>query len=412
MRSTGDNSVTATIRNRAQALPSITIDDLRVSRSGQTINVPVRRSGDTTRLSTVRASTVGTGSATAGVDYSSVNNLLVNISPGRTVGYVPITIANPIVTQGQENFAVTISNATNGNITDNRGIVTLDPFTVPDPRLYVGNTILSVRYDPGAFISQVRLFASTIFALDRPAPSNINISYSTTITTSPATRALTGITTTNSGTAVIRQGELSTVANHRVTVSTPLGLASRIIASALVALTTAGAGLFVGTAAIGTGVVTNISIFTLMNAFSTTVAASAISTTLISGAFSAAIAGGIAGAAGIASYRQSFQSNLAGAIGDASIIATETGDITGSTADDFLRAINRRPSELITGQTTYYSAAPWIQGRTTVNSVSGAISSTTGRRSSTTRITGITRLPQVPSGGIPPSGPPGGRPGG
>lgn len=115
-----------TIINDEAAPPSISINNLDVTEgnSGSTF------AAFTVSLSTTNAQTVNVsyatsnGTATAGVDYTSISGSLV-FNPGETIKPVTVTIKGDTVAEPNETFFVNLSNPTNATLVQASGTTTI-----------------------------------------------------------------------------------------------------------------------------------------------------------------------------------------------------------------------------------------------------------------------------------------------
>lgn len=86
--------------------------------------VPIALSAPATADVLINWSTVGTGSATAGVDYTARSGT-VKIAALKRVAYVTIPVLPDTATEGPETFQVVVNSASSGTIVDGTGVVTI-----------------------------------------------------------------------------------------------------------------------------------------------------------------------------------------------------------------------------------------------------------------------------------------------
>lgn len=106
--------------------PNITINDVSVTEgnSGQTnATFTVTLSAASPQQVTVAFATAN-GSATAGSDYTTTSGTLT-FAPGETTKTISVPVLGDMVGEGNENFFVNLSGATNASITDAQGIGTI-----------------------------------------------------------------------------------------------------------------------------------------------------------------------------------------------------------------------------------------------------------------------------------------------
>ena len=281
-------TVTGTIRNRQQALVTLSVGDITVGNRGETVQIPIRRTGPTTQAVTFQANTYSTGSATPGQDYTDTTVRSGIILAGSSAS---ASVRIPTLLRGgqpRETFGVRIHSPGAGvTIADDRGIVTLPP-TSPSV-IVLPTPIIAVRFTSDTFSSYATLSVNYPVILSAPQDGAVTGSYRTTLVGSyqaprflndpnPPTRLR--FNQQRSGAWTIRPGQTSTVVpvltyRHRtgdaswitaVAASLVLGLGSFGIgvagalgglASASVAGTTSVAiGSLPGTITVGTSLVT------------------------------------------------------------------------------------------------------------------------------------------------------------
>ena len=96
----------------AGAAPTFTITDDGAPESDGTVTFVVTRTGDTSSASTVDFATSDYG-ATAGVDYTTTNGTLA-FAAGESIKFITVNIIADTTFERAETFAVTLSNAGNG----------------------------------------------------------------------------------------------------------------------------------------------------------------------------------------------------------------------------------------------------------------------------------------------------------
>jgi hypothetical protein len=115
-------------------LPSLTISDVTVTEGNSgTVNANL-----TVRLSPATGQTVSAhyatadGTATAGSDYEADGRDLV-FNPGTTTRILTVRVTSDIVDEPNESFAVDLSEPTNAEILDGRGLITITDDDAPAP---------------------------------------------------------------------------------------------------------------------------------------------------------------------------------------------------------------------------------------------------------------------------------------
>ena len=141
----GDNAATGTIEDDDN-LPSLSIGNASLEEDNADLVFTVELSDASAKTVTVNYATsngTDTGAATAGEDYTAVTNRSITFSPGDRSKTVSVRIREDNIDEGNENFTVTLSNASNatmgrdeatGTITDDdtRG-VRVDPTALNVP---------------------------------------------------------------------------------------------------------------------------------------------------------------------------------------------------------------------------------------------------------------------------------------
>jgi hypothetical protein len=135
----------------------LTVDDASVAENAGPAMVTVRLSAARSEPVTVRLTT-HEGSATDPEDYASVDET-VTFDPGETVVSVPVTIVDDAGAEGDETFAVELSDASGAPVTDATGVVTIldDDGGGPGELPVVSVADASVPEDGGPAVFLVRL---------------------------------------------------------------------------------------------------------------------------------------------------------------------------------------------------------------------------------------------------------------
>jgi|GEM_PF-1105988 len=115
-------TATATILDN-DATPSLTINNVSVNEAAGTATFTVTLSAASGQTVTVNYAT-SNGTATAGSDYTATSGTLT-FTPGQTTQTITVPITNDTIFEGNENFNVVLSGATNATIADNTGVGTI-----------------------------------------------------------------------------------------------------------------------------------------------------------------------------------------------------------------------------------------------------------------------------------------------
>ena len=116
----------ATITDNDQpppASPSISVDDVSIAEAAGNAQFTVTLSNAFNQAVTVQFSTAD-GTAEAGSDYTATNGTLT-IDPGSTTGTIAVPVLDDELDEPDETFAVTLTNAINGTISDADGEATI-----------------------------------------------------------------------------------------------------------------------------------------------------------------------------------------------------------------------------------------------------------------------------------------------
>ncbi|MCO4294078.1 Ig-like domain-containing protein, partial [Solitalea sp. MAHUQ-68] len=196
-------TATGTIRND-DAIPTVSISPTSQSVSegtgagSTTVNLTVMLSNSSAQTITVDYST-SAGTATSGVDYTSVSNITLTFAPGETSKNISITITRDNIKESDEQFSVVLSNinnATAGNLT---GQVTItDDDAVPTI------SVAAASVNEGNTGTTALTFTAT---LGNPSASAVSFNYATANGT--ASTADNDYVTIASGTLSFAAGELS-----------------------------------------------------------------------------------------------------------------------------------------------------------------------------------------------------------
>jgi hypothetical protein len=134
----------------------LTVDDASVAENAGPAMVMVRLAAARGEPVTVRLTTRA-GSATEQEDYTGVDETMT-FDPGETLVSVPVTIVDDTAAEGDETFAVELSDASGAPVTDATGVVTiLDDDGGPDELPVVSVADASVPEDGGPAVFPVRL---------------------------------------------------------------------------------------------------------------------------------------------------------------------------------------------------------------------------------------------------------------
>ncbi len=162
--------------------PSLTINDVTVTEgdAGTTNMVfTVTLAGEINQPVSVNYATAP-GTATAGVDYTSVNGTLNFTVGGPNTQTIIVPIIGDLVTEGNETLTVNLSNATNAVITDAQGIGTItDNDVKPDVNVsdavgFSGSVVTDNDEENGG----LKAFRFTI-TLSAPSNQPITVTYET-----------------------------------------------------------------------------------------------------------------------------------------------------------------------------------------------------------------------------------------
>ncbi|MEZ4910140.1 MAG: Calx-beta domain-containing protein [Saprospiraceae bacterium] len=111
--------------NTACVQSSITVGDVTINENEGSATVQVCIGSATTQPVTVTLNT-SNGTALAGSDYVAISNALVTIPAGQTCSSVIIPVNDDVLSEGDENFNVTLSNpSSNATIGDGSAVVTI-----------------------------------------------------------------------------------------------------------------------------------------------------------------------------------------------------------------------------------------------------------------------------------------------
>ena len=146
----------------AVTTPTVNVGDLTVTEghSGTTQgNVPVTLSAPSASTVTVNFSATP-GTATTPADYTRAPGS-IQFAPFQTAQSIPVTIAGDLLQEGNHSFSVNLTGATNANIGDGTGIVTITDDDAP-PGISIGDaTVVEGNSGPVAATFTVSLaFAS------------------------------------------------------------------------------------------------------------------------------------------------------------------------------------------------------------------------------------------------------------
>jgi hypothetical protein len=103
------------------------VDNISVSETNSGITTAaftITRSGNTNGTSTVSYKTSG-GTATAGVDYTTVNLTAVTFAPGQTTKTVTVDVKGDTTLEKSETFNLVLSAATGATVSDASGAATI-----------------------------------------------------------------------------------------------------------------------------------------------------------------------------------------------------------------------------------------------------------------------------------------------
>ena len=119
--------------------------------------------------------TLSDGLAVGGVDYDNTFIGTVVFAPGQTTAQISIPMLGDLLQEGDENFFVNLSNATNAVIGDAQGQVTIteDDLGAPGPTVEILDLTIATEGDAGTTTALV-----TVQLVGGPAATNINVDYS------------------------------------------------------------------------------------------------------------------------------------------------------------------------------------------------------------------------------------------
>ncbi|HEX3393234.1 MAG TPA: Ig-like domain-containing protein [Acidimicrobiales bacterium] len=108
--------------------PALSVSNVSVTEGSdgvtKTAVFKVTRTGDTTGTSTVKYSTAN-GTATAGSDYTAINNKTLTFAAGVTVMKVKVKVTGDNVKEANETFSVVLSSPTGATISHGTGVGTI-----------------------------------------------------------------------------------------------------------------------------------------------------------------------------------------------------------------------------------------------------------------------------------------------
>ncbi|HAZ43403.1 MAG TPA: hypothetical protein DCZ55_02685, partial [Cyanobacteria bacterium UBA11371] len=134
-----DTSQIQTFTITVNPIPNVSINDISVSEAS---NAEFAITLDRASSETVTVNyTTANGTATAGSDYTDTTNT-VTFNPGEISKNISIPVTNDSLDEENETFNVTLSSATNANITDNQGVATINDDDNP-PTISISNTSLT-----------------------------------------------------------------------------------------------------------------------------------------------------------------------------------------------------------------------------------------------------------------------------
>ncbi|OCB74794.1 hypothetical protein LPBF_09250, partial [Flavobacterium crassostreae] len=124
----GCGAIVATGTITVTALPTLSIDDVTVSEANVNANFTVSLNNAVSCPVSFVVSTIN-GTATSPIDFTAINNVTYIIPPGDTFIQVSVPILSDNVLEGDEDYIVNISSATNATIldSDGKGIINENP---------------------------------------------------------------------------------------------------------------------------------------------------------------------------------------------------------------------------------------------------------------------------------------------
>ncbi|MEK6801410.1 MAG: putative Ig domain-containing protein [Nitrospirota bacterium] len=162
-------TVNVTVTNVTENIPTLSINDVTLvegtSLSGTTaFNFTVALSEAINETVTVRVATVDNGATAASGDYTPVPLTTLTFGPNQTEQTVTVQVRQDDLVEGDEQFVVQLSNATNATIVDSQGLGTItndDAVNQPPALNLIGNQTI----DEG----QPLTFTATATDADSPA---------------------------------------------------------------------------------------------------------------------------------------------------------------------------------------------------------------------------------------------------
>ncbi|HEX8618423.1 MAG TPA: IPTL-CTERM sorting domain-containing protein, partial [Thermoanaerobaculia bacterium] len=140
---TGDASGTVTIIDNDGA-PTVAIGDVTVNENAGIATLSVTLSGSTSQTVSVNFATAGSGTATAGSDFTPASGTL-EFPVGVTTRNIVVAIVNDSLDEPLETIDVVLSNPAAATITDDTGVI-----TITDDDLAVADLTVAVTSSPAA----------------------------------------------------------------------------------------------------------------------------------------------------------------------------------------------------------------------------------------------------------------------